>query len=194
MANTSSIIALADGVRARFKGINPNVVVAVTGWRARFQHLNQGSPIANRVCFIPGRANGTDAPLQRPRTTSTNPRDLARWDRIITVSVWACDTTKLADDQAQIGAVENLLEQTIQAIHKAVYVDSNGEPVLVDGKYVPLGLGNLGWEGSLSWTVDNKEMGAGKEVLFELTQQATFFDVLLTTVFPTGTLTKDPAA
>lgn len=193
MANVSSLLALANGVRARFRTLNPDVSVAVTGWRARFQHLNQGAPVANRVCFIPGRPNGTDAPLERPRHTSSNPRNLLGWNRIVTVSVWACDPTQPANDEAQIAALEDLLEQTIQAIHTAVYVDSSGQPLLVDGKYVAVGLGNLHW-GSVTWTVDNKEMGAGKEVLVELTQRSTFFDVPLTTVTPTGTLTKTPVA
>ncbi len=182
MAETSSILALEAGIRAFFAKQNPSVSVGVTGWKARFQHLNQGSPVANRVCLIPGDPNGADGALTRGRQTSANPRNLLEWDRKVTVSVWAFDSANAADDRAQIVALENLLAQTLQALHRAVDPDTGAL----------VGVANIHW-GSIRWTVDNKEMGAGREVLVDLILKSTFFDLPNGVAFPGQTLNRTPS-
>lgn len=182
MANTSSLLALANGVRVYMASVNPSVTVAVTGWKQRAQHLNQGAPGANRILLIPGDLQGRDGKLDRElRNTGRNPRVLITWERLVTMSVWACDTSQKDSDEAQIVAVENLLEQAIQAVHTGVDPDTK----------TPVGLANITW-GSVRWTVANQEMAFGREVLVDFTQQAVFLDRPNGVAFPSPVLTPRP--
>lgn len=184
MANTSSLIALANGVRVYMKAVNPAVVVGVTGWKQRSQQLNQGTPGANRILFIPGDLQGRDGALERGRKPSSNPRTLLEWKRIVTMSVWAVDASSpanLDNDEAQIAAVENLLEQAIQAVHLAVDPDTK----------TAVGAGNIHW-GGVRWSVANQEMAFGREVLVDFQQSSVFFDRPNTVVYPTPSLQPTP--
>lgn len=181
MANTSSLLAIASGVRAFFKVQNPNVSVAITGWKQRAQQLNQGQPTANRVCFIPGDLQGRDGALVRGRNTGGSPRALLEWDRLVTMSVWAIDTTDTANDELQVAAVENLLEQAIQACHLAVGPDG----------VTPVGCGAIHW-GAVRWTVVNQEMASGREVLVDFTLKSLFFDLPIGVAFPQPAIEPTP--
>lgn len=183
MAETSSLLALAANLRSWFAVNNPNVVVGVTGWKARFQHLNQGTPAANRVLFIPGDAQGRDGPLSHGRQSCTNPRDILQWDRQVVLSVWAFDATDTANDELQIAAVENLLEQTFQGIVRA---EVNGVG------YPSRQAGPIHW-GRVTWTIDNKEMALGREVLIDFALKSTFFDIPFATVVPMPVVNRSPA-
>lgn len=178
MANTSSLLALANGVRAFFAVVNPAVVVTMTGWKQRFQQLNQGKPGANRVAFIPGEPNGADGEIVRGRQTSSNPRTLFDQERIVYVSVWAVDTTDTANDELQIAAVDNLLEQTLQGLQRAV---DPATKTLV-------GQANLRPPFQMRWTVDNQDMTFGREVLIRVPLLSTFLDIPNNVVFPQGQL------
>jgi len=183
MSNTSALLALAANVRAWFAVQNPSVVVGVTGWKARFQHLNQGKTGANRVLFIPGDPQGRDGPLSHGRQTCTNPRDLLQWDRQVFLSVWAHDASDPSNDEAQIAAVENLLEQTFQGVIRA---EVNGVG------YPSRQAGAIHW-GRLIWTVNNAELTFGREVLIDFALKSTFFDIPFATVVPTPVVDRNPA-
>jgi hypothetical protein len=136
----SALLALTDNVRTWLQqpyvqqyitslGVYPPVVTT-TGWAQRQQVLNQGPGQANRICFMPGLQNGDQGQLHQPRhrqpygggrTQQAPPggRVLFTWDRSITVSIWACDTTQSPStvaEEAQIEASDNLLQLTVEAI------------------------------------------------------------------------------
>lgn len=179
MANRSGLIALVHGVRAYFAANSITANVAACGWRQRSEQMNQGPGRANRVLFIPGDMNGRGGSLANgPRLSSTNPRPLVQWNKLVTLSVWAADPNPAnrADEEKQIEAVETLLEQTIQAMRYALDPDTEQR----------VGFATIEFH-DLTWTVDNTEMYFGREVLVTFTHKGPLFDV----TYDTGT--PDPA-
>ena len=182
---TSSLLNLVTRVRTYFAAVNPAVRVGLTGWRERAKHLNQGTPAANRVLFIPGDSQGRDGVLLPGRQTQANPRNLLEWDRRVLMSVWgvAPAAEDLANDEAQLAAVELLLEQAFQAVVRAAVVGVG---------FPSRQAGAIHW-GSVNWTLDNKDLGLGREVLVDFTLKSTFFDAPMGFVVPTPVLNRDPA-
>lgn len=96
-------------------GLTPPIVGS-TGWKQRQQILNQGKGQANRVLFIPGNDKGEEGDIVQPRRTNSNPRSLWKWERIFTCSIWAVDSSDIANEELQIQASSNLLQLTVQAM------------------------------------------------------------------------------
>jgi hypothetical protein len=134
----SGLIALSDGVRAQFDTLGVPAVVTPVGWKYRSFVVNQGPGGAARVSFMPGKIDpSSPAPpkvadagtFEQPTFTSNggrfnglnaNPRRLIDWRRIVSLSVWAVDTTDTSNDELQFAALENLVEATYAAMHNAV--------------------------------------------------------------------------
>ena len=72
----------------------------------------------SRVVLMTGKFDGSDTP--RPmaagqfgpptKKSSNNPRELAEWNREVTVSIFAVDPTNTTSEEAQNTALENLIE------------------------------------------------------------------------------------
>lgn len=187
--NTSSLIALANGVRAYFVANGITAIVAPVGWRERAKITNQGPGGASRVCFIPGDFDASGAPkasrggaLVSPKHTHLNPRQLLGWDRACTVSVWGVDPAALSDEQAQIAATETLLELTIRAMHSAVDPDTQKN----------VGLADIRW-GEATWTIPPLEQSFGREVLVSFVHRATFFDATIERTTPKPAVARNPS-
>jgi hypothetical protein len=98
--------------------------VGTTGWKQREQQLNVSPQGANRMLFIPGTlAGGDEGALENPRRTAGNPRSLARWARVLTVSLWSVDKTDPQNEELQIEASDNLLEAAMQALVHVAHDD-----------------------------------------------------------------------
>ncbi|HEX8795456.1 MAG TPA: IPT/TIG domain-containing protein [Polyangiaceae bacterium] len=180
MANRSPVTAIATAVAAAFVAFGYTAKVTTCGWRQRFEQLNQGPGGANRVAFMPGRANGDDGTLEQPRKVSSNPRDLRQWNRILTMSVWGADATNKDNEAAQIEAAEALLEQAWQGLYRAV------DPATG----TPLGLGNLRSGCSVKWTVDNTDFYFGRELLVEIPITGRLLDIAYGVAFPSGVVSR----
>lgn len=127
-----TFLGLTGGVRDFGTGVGPvpvpnivallasyNIVgpmVGTTGWKQRQKIINQGQGQANRVLFIPGNDKGEEGDLVQPRRTNSNPRSLWKWERIFTCSIWAVDSSDIANEELQIQASSNLLQLTLQAM------------------------------------------------------------------------------
>ena len=185
--NRSGLIALSDGVRAFFAANNVAATVTPVGWRYRSFQVNQGPGGGSRVCFIPGKIDpsspgapkvldaGTFAPprLSSPgpraggvTTGAGNPRPLVSWKKVVSLSVWAVDTTDLGNDELQLAALENLVESTYQAIHNAV------DPV--SGQAV--GLADIELTDAV-WNLPPVERAFGRELVAYFIQSGPLFDL-----------------
>lgn len=174
-------MALVASVRAFFVANGVTATVAA-GWRERTKQINQGPGRANRVVFTPsddsgkgGRIVGTQQPGQRqfgaPDATIST-RALYDWERVVTVSVWAADTSDLHDEEKQIEAVEDLFEWTMRAVQASAF--------------------NNGLWGDVIWTVDPTEQVFGRELRASLVFRHPMFDTPNDVVFPQGAITQDP--
>lgn len=187
MSTISGLVALAKGVQGVFDAQGIDAVVA-TGVKQRTFQINQGPGGANRVVFIPGVLDPSQqAPkvrdagvFSKPRHNHAppKPREIAWWHKTISVSIWAVDTSNKDDEFTQMAAVENLLEVTVAAIHRAVYSDSSGVLMAV-------GLADLILERA-DWVAPPVEMGFGQEVIAYYTHGGPLFD------FPVGYATPQP--
>lgn len=177
MAIKSGLVALVDSVRSYFETNGVTATVSL-GWTKRTQQINQGPGGANRVVFTPsddsgksGRIVGTQQP--GPRTFGTQPnqitvRPLVDWERILTVSIWAADTTAPSDEALQIEAVETLFEWTVRAVQAAT--KNNGR-----------------WT-EAGWTVSPVEHSFGRELRVGLIFRHPIFDVENDVVKPQGAI------
>lgn len=123
----SGLVYLRNAVEKYFEAFAVEATVGLVGLKYRFFKLNQDRLTnANRVVFIPGEFDGDDA--VKPRRYGTinratdnsasvvNPREIAHWDRLFTLSVWAPPTPgDVADEQGAVAAAEDLLEQVLRA-------------------------------------------------------------------------------
>ena len=121
----SGLLALTDGVRALFPLIGVSATVTKLGWKQYEQILTQGPGGANRVSFMPGKKPGGGGSAMGYLSRADQPtvdgqQVIATWHRIATVSVWACDTSDISNEELQEAAFTNLLESTIFAMHAAV--------------------------------------------------------------------------
>jgi hypothetical protein len=136
----------------------PAPLVGTTGWKQRQRILNQGVGQANRVLFMPGDDKGAEGDLVQPRRTNGNPRALWKWERIVTASIWAVDSTDTANEELQIQASSNLFQLTTQAIQWFASADYVMRRVRRD----PLVSENLPF---------------GREILVELIHREPLFDI-----------------
>ena len=182
MANRSGLVALSDGVRAFFAANGVAATVTPVGWRYRSFQVNQGPGGGSRVCFIPGKIDPTSpaAPkvvdagtFEQPRLKTANPRPLAQWSKVVTLSVWGVDTSDLENDELQLAATENLLESTYQAMHAAV------DPVTG----VNVGLADVVLRDAV-WTLPPVELGFGREFVAYFVHRGPLFDLPIATTTP----------
>jgi hypothetical protein len=106
--------------------------IGVTSYNAREQQLNQGVGQANRIVFMPGSwPDGSNqgvlvAPLRRKGVYE---RVNATWERIVTASVWAVDSSdaaSTANQEKQIQAVSSLLNTLHTALRDVLQGDFPG--------------------------------------------------------------------
>lgn len=177
MAIIDGLVALVQGTKDFFAAQQVTAAVAF-GWKAHWEQLNQGPGGANRVVFIPGRVDlsAPAAPrvidagtLSKPRKTHDNPRELAWWHKPVTLSIWGVDTTDRNDDLKQYAATVALFEQTMQAIHGAVFTTP-------DGVTHNVGLADVIWE-EPRWIAPPVEMGFGRCLGVVFTHNGPLFDL-----------------
>jgi hypothetical protein len=103
--------------------------IGVTSYNAREQQLNQGVGQANRVVFMPGSwPDGSNQGVLVPavRRKGIYERVNATWERIVTASVWAVDSTEPANQEKQIQAVSSLLNTLHTALREELLGDFPG--------------------------------------------------------------------
>lgn len=188
--NTSGLIALANGMRAYFAANSVAATVAAVGLTQRSRVINQGVGGGSRVVLMAGAIDASGAlksyaggRLGKPKLTHTNPRPLALWERVSTISIWGVDLAKPQDEQAQLEATESLFEWVIRAAHNAVDPDT-GDPV---------GLANIVW-GDVMWTYPPGENAFGREMLVTFTHSAVLFDQKIDTTTPHGAVARNPTS
>jgi hypothetical protein len=126
----SGIVYLRNMVARYFQDFAVPATVAPVGLKYRSFTLNQSTPgNANRVVFIPGKFDGDIkakrdyGEISRETRNSSyveNPREIASWDRPITISLWSAPVPgQRPDEQDNIAVVEDLLEQTVRALQAA---------------------------------------------------------------------------
>src|SRR5581483_465297 len=100
------------------------------GRKARDKVVNQGPGGANRVVFMPGDPGGSAGKISGARqNVGQNPRPILTWEKLLTVSVWAVDTSDPANELLQFAAVEALFEATVAAIRSCAHADGRiGDP------------------------------------------------------------------
>lgn len=178
MARRSGLIALADGVRAYFQSQSIDAVVARVSRRGREQWITQAPRGANRVLFMqpPDGARGR---LRRGQKSNFNPEVIAEWDRPVILSVWAADPGASSDEEAQMGATEDLLEIALQAMRRAV------DPVTDQ----PIGYSNIEL-GEMREVTDDKELYFGVELQLGFVIKMPLFDVTYDTTTPKAQIHK----
>ncbi len=171
----SGLANLREAVASYFDYYAVPAVVAPVGLRYRNFILNADPRGANRVVFIPGEFDGSNAPKARKygalskgsrnHASVENPRELAAWERPVTVSCWSAPVPgNTADESATIDAAEDLLEQVVRAIHYS-------------------GMADIKW-GAVQINTASSETAFGVELLLSLVQSGPLLDVTLETVQP----------
>lgn len=165
---------------AEFLAANGLTTTVKVGWKERAKQINQGGGRANRVVFIPSDPSGKSGSLTAPHFAgdrdvraaidaprAATMRELAGWNRIVTVSVWACDGEHPEDEEAQIEALETLFEWTVRAVHSA-----------------PGAFANAQWGDVTCTPIQERQFG--RELLVGLTFRQPLFDQPREVVYPTG--------
>lgn len=194
----SGLIALADGMRAYFAQQKVPAVVTPVGWKYRSFVLNQGPGGGSRVCLIPGKIDpsaGTPPKVSEAGRFSqphfgdagsgggyANPRRLANWERVVTLSVWAVDARDLRNDELQFAALEDLVEATYQAMHNAV------DPVTG----INVGLADVVLEDAV-WVLPPAEIAFGRELVAYFRHFGPLFDAGDNVVTPKPAIARNPA-
>lgn len=142
----SGLVALKDGVASYFRQANLDVEVRI-GFTETTKQTNESPSGANRVVIVPCDDDGKSGEITQPsrggardlvdgnnvRVATVKPhRD---WAQLLIVRVWAVDSQKPDDEDAQLEATITLLEQTVRAFHSALGVDNHA-----------LGLASIVWE------------------------------------------------
>jgi hypothetical protein len=177
----SGLLALQRGVAQYFEDQSVAAQVLI-GLKAR------GLWAKSRVVIIPGKFDGSEAP--RPmaagkfgpptKKESFNPREVAEWVRELTLSIFAVDPENLQSEEAQIIALENLIESTLQGVWNAM------DPV--SGKNV--GGPGIEW-GDSFYVVPPVQLAYGRELLLGCTMKNPMFDLPQAVRHPTaGPFTK----
>lgn len=172
----SGLRYLRDGVAKAFAEAGAPVVVAPVGLKYRGFGLNQGPSGGNRIVFIPGEFDGKSGP-QQPRRYGTvsrqgrnacsvqNPREIASWERVFTVSIWAGPIPGAGNDEGQSGEqAELLLELFIRALHTVATPE--GVPVIASLLF-----------GDLTLVAPPTDNSFGAELLLTMTQVTPIFGV-----------------
>lgn len=170
----SGLINAIASVRTYFAS-NGITATVEAGWKRRAHQMNQGPGGANRVVFTPSAdENGGGGELSPPRFPGARGvanvatiRELANWNRRVLVSVWAVDLTATESEEAQIQAVESLLEWTMRAV-----------------KFAPGAFADAVW-GDTKWTPP-QERAFGLEIAVGLTFRHPIFDAPSDLVFPSA--------
>ncbi len=182
IAITSPFKQLVDGVAAFFVA-NEITAVVERGWKARAKQINQGPGRANRVIFMPSKADGGAGAIVNPRQVGLievgeDPalpeytiRPLSDWSRSLIVSMWAYDGDSANDEGAQCDAVDALFRWTQIAVQAVAF-------------------GNAVWN-ETKFTVP-AERAFGLELLAGLTYQSPVFDMPLEIARPAPLVTKGP--
>lgn len=177
-APRSGLVHLRNEVERYFAAHDVPASVAPVGLKYRSFALNQmAGTNANRIVFIPGAFAGAPTPLRAYGALSretvnsasvVNPREIAQWARLVTVSVWAAPKPgAVEDEQTATALAEDLLEQTVRAIESAVVDDVNVAA-------------SIEW-GSLTLNTSGDSF-FGAELLLQFVMQSPLFDVTLDTV------------
>lgn len=194
----SGLVALADSVREYFRANTVDAEVTKVGVRYRTLWAK------SRVVFVPGIYAGEDPPrpidegrLTAPEhTKSDNPRELATWERKATACILGVNVQQREDEQAQIEAVENLLELTIQAMVRA------SAPLPANAEWRP-GAHESGLAGQASIFWDDStvkrfypptDLSFGIEIFLTFTQRGPLFDQPDVIVFPQVALVSSVAS
>ena len=150
----------------------------------------------SRVVFIDGEFDGSNTPRVRSagnfgapwQKATYNPRELVAWSRPVTLSIRAVDPTQPDSEDAQIEAIETLIEQTVQGIHNATLVD-------VAGVARPVGQNNIDWQDSKAFWCDPgtaTQQTWGKEFLVSFVYKCVLLDVYQPQASPRPQLQKGP--
>jgi hypothetical protein len=181
MANLDALPLLFDSVAAYFAALGTGTAVDF-GWHARAKILNQGVGGANRVVIVPGDPKtGAAGKFSRGRQAETNPRVLLQFDEQAVVCLWGVDTSDIRSERLQYAATKQLLELTVQALHRAID-PSSGRAV---------GFANISIA-SPTWSVENTELYFGREMQLQLTQRGPLFDTTFDTATPDAAVTRHP--
>lgn len=126
----SAIPPLVGHVQAYFTANQITANVAF-GLKELTKQVNQGPGGANRVVFSPD-PDGDAGEILPPRLKhhhpgKGSPRAIVNFRKKLIVSVWAVDTSDLANEALQYAAVEQLLEYTVQAVRSVHHADSEWE-------------------------------------------------------------------
>lgn len=168
----SGLVALVKGVREYFDAVGVTANVSI-GWKERAKQINQGTGRANRVVFTPSDDSGKGGKIVAVKQPGTRQigdpvthtvRSLRNWERFVVVSVWAADTTKPNDEEAQLEAVESLFESVLQAVNTFAAADAV-------------------W-GDVSWTTEGIELSFGREMRAGLVFRHPLFDLPVEVVYP----------
>jgi len=150
----SGLVAFVEAVRTYFTAEGIAAQVAVLGWR-EYRKLPAVAPpagaVTRRVVFLPSDESGKGGRFIGTRNVGRNPRAVATVERDLVVSIWAVDGSTpaaLASDVAQIEAVEDLWESTVQAVRTVAHADAL-------------------W-GAFTWTLAPLEHAYGRELRVEL--------------------------
>jgi len=182
----SGLVALKNGVAEYFKKQGVTAEVSL-GWAQRTRQDNQGDGRANRVVFIPcddsgkaGRIVLPEQPGDRQIVNGNNVvvgtvRALRTWQRIVEVSVWACDAENINDEDAQAEATDALLEWTMRAVHRAAAPAQGGKQ--------GVGLANVDW-GDVRTSTTPVDRSFGRELLATFTYRHPIFDEVQEMAFP----------
>ena len=171
---TSSLVALWRSMQSYFTA---QLVPAQVYLGLKYRDLWDTS----RVVIIDGEFSGSNTPAVRNagklgapwQKQSYNPRELAAWERPITLSIRGVDSTNVDSEEAQTQATEALLEATIQGLQNAMAIDDAGNPVSI-------GQNNIDWAGSKMAWVDPgtaTQQTWGKELLLAFTYKCVIFDL-----------------
>jgi hypothetical protein len=193
VGNRDAIVALRDATAAYFVANDVPAVVARVGLKYRTFQVNQGPGGGSRVVFIPGEFDGSLDPkpmklseLAMPRknvTDTGNPRELFKRTLNVTLSIWAVDTSKLSDEEAQWCATSDLAELTIQGARNGQDPES--------GKYP--GLANLlPYAEILNRTAIENTFGF--ELLLQCRLGSVYLDQPSDTTTPQPAIARDPAS
>jgi hypothetical protein len=179
----SGLVALRDAVRAELAPLGVSVRL---GFRDRTEQTNQGERRAARVVITPCDDDGKGGDILQP--SRPGPRDivdgnsvrvgtvraLRSWKRLLLVSVWAVDSERPTDEEAQIEATDALFELVVRAVQHAATA-------------------NAVW-GKARWTKSPVELSFGRELSAELVLDTPIYEEPVEVTYPNGELTKELTA
>lgn len=118
---------IRNGVAFYFEQKHIPATVAEVGFKYRSFALNQGPNGANRICFIPGELTDPSTPAKarkagklsrsgRNSGSAFNPREIASWESVFTVSVWAGPVAGANNSEGEnLAQAVSLLELVLRA-------------------------------------------------------------------------------